>query len=315
MQTRFTLRQLEYLVAVGRCGSITTAAEQLSVSPPSISNAIAQLEIEFGLPLFVRKHAQGMTLTPSGRDLVQQAAKVLEATRALSNLADRHKGTVQGDLNVGCLLTFAQILLPELRKAYTVAHPQVEFRQFQNHQMGLIEALRDASIDVALTYDLAIPTDLDFLQLGSLPPFAILPEDHPLATAPSVSLEELAPHPMILLDLPLSAPYFLSLFEKVGASPRIAERAQDMAVVQSLVANGFGYSIVNVRPPLDRAPDGRKLCLVPIRGPVKALRLGLLSAKGGTAPLTVAAFVSLCREVLNEGAIARIALRATPTSH
>ena len=48
MQTRFTLRQLEYLVAVGRFGSISLAAHHLSVSPPSISNAIAQLEAEFG---------------------------------------------------------------------------------------------------------------------------------------------------------------------------------------------------------------------------------------------------------------------------
>ena len=54
MPLRFTLRQLEYLVAVGECGSISQAAEKLSVSPPSISTSIAQLEAEFGFPFFVR---------------------------------------------------------------------------------------------------------------------------------------------------------------------------------------------------------------------------------------------------------------------
>ena len=52
MARRFTLRQLDYLVAVGEAGSIAGAAERLNVSSPSISAAIAQLEAEFGLPLF-----------------------------------------------------------------------------------------------------------------------------------------------------------------------------------------------------------------------------------------------------------------------
>ena len=77
MPSRFTLRQLEYLVAVGSCGSVARAAEQVNVSPPSISAAIAQLEQEFGLPLFVRRHAQGLSLTQGGRQLVEQAHVVL----------------------------------------------------------------------------------------------------------------------------------------------------------------------------------------------------------------------------------------------
>ena len=266
MQTRFTLRQLEYLVAVGRFGSISLAAEHLSVSPPSISNAIGQLEAEFGLPMFVRKHAQGMALTQSGRALMDQAARVLEATKGLSNMADLHLGTVRGELNVGCLLTFAQIIVPRLRKAYTHTYPEVVFRQFQNHQTGLIEALRDASIDIALTYDLAIPTDLEFVELAVLPPFAILAETHPLAKRRSLSVEDLAPNPMILLDLPLSADYFLSLFEQVRVTPHIVERTQDMAVLHALVGNDFGYSIINIKPLTNTSPDGKRLSFVPLTG-------------------------------------------------
>jgi DNA-binding MarR family transcriptional regulator len=51
---RFTLRQLEYLVAVGEAGTIAEAAHRLNVSSPSISAAISQLEAEFGVQLFVR---------------------------------------------------------------------------------------------------------------------------------------------------------------------------------------------------------------------------------------------------------------------
>ena len=60
MPSRFTLRQLEYFKAVGELGSIAQASEKVNVSSPSISAAINQLEQEFGLPLFVRQHAQGL---------------------------------------------------------------------------------------------------------------------------------------------------------------------------------------------------------------------------------------------------------------
>lgn len=309
MQTRFTLRQLEYLVAVGRFGSISLGAEHLAVSPPSISNAISQLEAEFGLPLFVRKHAQGMALTQSGRALMAQAVQVLEAAKALSNAADLHKGTVRGELNVGCLLTFAQIIVPRLRKAFIQAHPEVVFRQFQNHQMGLIEGLRDASIDVALTYDLAIPADLEFVELAVLPPFAVLSQNHPLAGRSRVSVQDLAPNPMILLDLPLSAAYFLSFFEKAGVTPRIVERTQDMAVVHGLVGQDFGYSIINIKPLSNTSPDGKPLAFVPLSGVVKPMRMGLLCAAGAKSSLTVRAFVDLCHDVLSDAVMAQLTVR------
>ena len=70
---RFTLRQLEYFIAVGEMGSIALAAEKVNVSSPSISAAITQLEQEYGLPLFVRQHAQGLSLTLAGREMYKQA--------------------------------------------------------------------------------------------------------------------------------------------------------------------------------------------------------------------------------------------------
>ena len=94
MPIRFTLRQLEYLVAVGQAGSITLAAERLNVSAPSISTAIAQLETEFGLPLFVRRHAHGMSATQSGREIIREAATALASASRLTELAAQYRGTV-----------------------------------------------------------------------------------------------------------------------------------------------------------------------------------------------------------------------------
>jgi DNA-binding transcriptional LysR family regulator len=303
MWSRFTLRQLEYLATVCRLGSVTAAAEQLAVSPPSVSSAISQLEAEFGLPLFVRRHATGMAPTQAGLQLAKAAARTIESAKAVADLANLLRGTVQGDLTVGCLLTFAQIVLPRLRRSYTEAYPNVRFQQFQLHQAGLIEGLRDATLDVALTYDLAIPTDLEFTELAILPPFAILPETHPLASRDSLAIQELADVPMILLDLPLSADYFLALFETAGVRPQVVERAQDMAVVHSLVGNGFGFSIANTRPTFTTSPGGKALKFVPLEARLKPMRMGLLCPAGGLQPLTMRAFADTCANLLDKAAI------------
>ncbi|MFO1035091.1 MAG: LysR substrate-binding domain-containing protein [Hyphomicrobiales bacterium] len=297
MPLRFTLRQLEYFAAVAQAGSIAAASERVNVSSPSISTAIAQLEAEFGLQLFVRKHAHGLSLTPGGARVLAQANLVLKGAGELLTLAHDVTAQVRGPLNVGCLLTFAQIVLPQLRRRFVGDHPLVEFRQYEEAQTGLIEGLRNATLDVALTYDLGIPADLRFTPLMALPPHALVAEDHPLAGAKSVTARDLAGLPMVLLDLPMSADYFLSFFARVKGRPHIVERTRDMAVMQSLVANGIGYSLANVRPLSGRAPDGRKLRVIPLSG-LRPLHLGLLQARGARPSLTVKTFTDLCRNMI-----------------
>ncbi len=301
MALRFTLRQLEYLVAVGETGSIAAAADRVNVSSPSISTAIAQLEQEFGLPLFVRRHAQGLSLTQGGRQFVDEARAVLAAAGRLNDLANAITGQVRGPLSVGCLVTFAQVLLPGLRRSFTARFPEVDFRQSEHHQAEIFEGLRQARLDVALTYDLDIPPDLTFVPLISLPPYALLPVGHPLAARASVTPADLAPLPMVLLDLPFSTDYFLETFRPLGRKPQIVERTRDIGVMRAMVANGFGYSIANIRPAPETAPDGQPLVTVPLQGP-PPLDLGLVLTEGAKGALTIRAFIDHCRDRLAGGA-------------
>jgi DNA-binding transcriptional LysR family regulator len=291
MASRLTLRQLEYFVAVGEQGSIAQASAIVNVSSPSISAAIAQLEAEYGLPLFVRKHARGLNLTQAGRQFMDQANKVLAEVDNLNRLAGAISGNVQGPLKIGCLLTFAQILLPAIRREFQRKFVDVQVSQIECDQETLIEKLRRAEIDVALTYDLEVPTDLEFIPLRSLPLYAVVGAGHPLAEHKSVSVKTLVEHPMVLLDLPISRTYFLSVFERAGCTPRIVERTRDMAVMRSLVANGFGFSVANIRPHSDLSPDGRELRFIPLEGAQRPMHLGLIMPKGARNVLCVDAFI------------------------
>ena len=308
----FTIRQLEYLIAVAEARSITLAAEQKGVSAPSISAALLQLEAKLGVPLFIRRHAQGMNLTPYGSEIVQYARQILDKSRLLTEAANRLSGTVMGHLTVGCLSTFAQIVLPKLRRSFTAKYPDVEFHQVATHQMEIVEALRDARMDLALTYDLAVPTDLSFVGLAELPPFVILPAHHAWSRRASLTVEELADQPLILLDLPHSSDYFLSFFEKAHVKPVIFERTKDMALVQSMVANGFGYSFANVRPRTNEAPDGGPLVFIPLAGEVKPMRMGLLCPSGAHDLPTIRAFMEMCRDRVPQEVETRLTVRSAP---
>ena len=309
MALRFTLRQLEYFVAVGEMGSIALAAEKVNVSSPSISAAISQLEAEFGLKLFIRRHAHGLSLTQGGQRFMTQARDVLERAGALNQLANEITGNVRGPLNVGCLVTFAQIVLPQLRRGFVDLYPEVDFHQFERDQSEIFEGLRSGKLDIALTYDLNLPADLHFLPLIDLPPYALLNEDHELASLREVSPAELADYPMVQLDLPMSSEYFLSFFHAVGIAPMIAERTRDMAVMRSMVANGFGYALANIRFLSDRAPDGKPLRFVPLTGEVRALKLGLLTSEGGAQSRTTQAFIDHARVSITPQSAAGLQVR------
>lgn len=300
MALRFTLRQLEYFLAVGEAGSITVASERVNVSPPSISAAISQLENEFGIQLFIRQHAQGLSLTPGGRQFLVQAKNVLDQAEILHELASDVAGRPSGPISIGCLVTLAPLILPALRKGFETAFAETRVSQAVAHQAGLLERLRRAEVDVALTYDLEIPPDVEFEPLAALPPYAMVAADHRWAAQRSITLEDLSCEPMVLLDLPISRDYFLSMFQTRGLRPLIAERTSEMPILFSLVANGYGYTLANIRPRTSLAPDGRELRCIAIDGDFRPMILGLATMRSERKSRILAAFREHCRTSIDD---------------
>lgn len=296
MAVRYTLRQLEYFVAVGDAGSIAVAAGRLNISAPSISTAISQLEHALGVTLFVRQHAQGLSLTPGGRRMYKAARELLEGAGALHAMAGEISDEISGPISVGCLVTIAPYFLPELRKAFEDRFPGASFRHEEAHQAELFRMIRAAEIDTAITYDLEIPNDIAFEPLADLRPYALFAPDHPLAGQDSVSLHALAAHPLVLLDLPISRDYFQSMFHGFGLKPRIVDRSAHLAMVRTMVANGFGYSLLNVPSANPNAPDGKPLVFRPILDDLTPLRVGLLTMRTEKKPRILKEFEALCRD-------------------
>jgi DNA-binding transcriptional LysR family regulator len=300
---RFTLRQLEYFIAAGETGSITQASERINISQPSISTAISQLEQELDVQLFIRHHAQGLSLTPAGRTMLMEAKRLVEQAESLYTAASEASDEVRGQLNVGCLTTLAPMILPELSLSFMAAFPRAGIRPHADHQETLLNGLHRATIDVAITYDLQIPADVEFTPLVDLPLHAVVGESHPLAQQSAVTLGELAELPLILLDLPLSVEYFMATFMREGLSPNIAFRFSQPDIIRTMVANGYGYSLANVTPRSDTAMDGRKVVRVRLSGDHRPMTIGLATLKQLKKSRLLTAFGTHARSYISDAYI------------
>jgi len=290
----YTLKQLGYFVAAGETGSVTKAAALVHVSQPSISAAIAHLEAVFGLQLFIRHHAQGLSLTPAGRRLLGEAKRLLTQAEGLTQCAGELSDSLAGQLDVVCFTTLAPILMPSLIKDFCARYPQMQIRCHEAHQEDVLDGLLGGRFEVGLTYDLELGAEVAFDPVASFPPYAILPPDHPLAARDTLAIAELIEEPMVLLDLPHSREYFRSIFLALGLEPRIEHRTASPHMVRGLVANGFGYSLLNARLEYDRSLDGTPFRAVPLSDAVSPLRVGVVMPEGIVPTRAAAAFAEHC---------------------
>ena len=118
-----------------------------------------------------------------------------------------------------------------------------------------------------------------------------------------MAISELVSEPMILLDLPLSREYFLALFLKEGLQPLVAARSAHQEVVRTMVANGYGYTLFNVRPRSDQALDGKRLTRVHLVGEHRPMRIGLARLKQLALSRLVGAFEAHCRAFISDAYI------------
>ncbi|QIM15449.1 LysR family transcriptional regulator [Leucobacter insecticola] len=247
MSVRFTLVQLRYFVTVARLEHMTAAAAELNVTQSTLSSAIAQLEAELGVPLFVRLPRRGLRLTPAGHTLLARSDALLEEAELISRSVHEADPVLTGDLVVGIYAPLAPFRAPALLQQFERLHPGVNLVFLEGDQGTLQQALLDGRCEVALMYDLGVGEQFARRVIETIPPHIIVSERHPIAVSGrhEVSLSEFADEPLILLNLPHTREYYLGLFKLLGITPRLRHVSLGYETVRSFVALGHGYSVLN----------------------------------------------------------------------
>ncbi len=293
---KFTLRQLDYFVMAAESESLAEAAARANVSQPSISTAIAKLEDHLGIQLFVRHHAQGISLTHAGRRVLGDARNLLRQAADFEDNAADSGEALRGTLEIGCFVTFAPAFMPALITAFSRLHPDVSLSLHEATQDELVTGLTSGRLDLALLYDLELPDRIHCEHVATGHPYALLRADHPLARRRRIRLQDLADEPFILLDVPPSRTYFLGLFEAAGLKPEVAFASSSLEMVRGLVGCGGGFSLLVTRPHGDATYDGSALAIRPIDVGSKPSDISLARLDQITPTRLMETFSSFCRD-------------------
>lgn len=272
---RYTLRQLEIFVCVAEHGSMSAAAEALLVSQSAVASAINGLEQAFGAKLTIRRKAHGVVLTAAGRYVFERAQGLLNAAADLELHAADAGAELRGALSLGCYRTLAPTVLAALIDDYSRLHPFVELDFFVGPQSEVQAGLRSGTLDLAIAYDLSLPNGLRSQRLFEVSPSIVLAADHPLASQPTLALEDVADEPMILLDVDPSRENTMMMFSSAGLDPNIRFRTLDYEVTRSLVGRGMGYAILVQQPASNQSYEGRPLAVRPIQPAVRSLPVAI----------------------------------------
>ena len=144
-----TFVQLEYIVALDNCRHFATAAERCFVTQPTLSMQVQKLEEELGIKIFDRSK-QPVVPTEAGREIIEQANRILAEKSVMTDITQKKKGVMTGELRIGIIPTLAPYLLPLFVQGFNKKYPQVKLVVNEMMTEYIIARLREGRIDVGI---------------------------------------------------------------------------------------------------------------------------------------------------------------------
>lgn len=246
--------------AIAVAGTFTAAAADLHVSQPVLSRRVARLERTLGAPLFDRLPRRAEP-TALGRALADAAARLLsERERALAEAEAVARGE-SGRVRMASLAGGIPLLAQGLA-VHAAARPDVWVDVRTLGVAEAVTALHAREVDLATLPGSAVEADMRSRKLSRWRPVAVVRPDHELAAATSLTISQLAAHPVLMLAPEfMVARYVTDMAARAGV--RLVQRLTDATpeAVTAFARRGLG---VGVLPDSVRLPPG--LVAVPVGG-------------------------------------------------
>jgi LysR family hydrogen peroxide-inducible transcriptional activator len=193
-----TLTELRYVVAVAKYMHFGRAASSCFVSQPTLSVAVKKLEEELSVTIFER-HKHDVTITPTGKKIVEQARIVLEQSKTIKLIANEALDPLNGSLELGIIYTIGPYLLPRLIPEIHSSAPELNLIIDEDFTTNLAEKLKNGDLDMIIV---STPFDIQGIKTELLyrEPFVVaLPCDHPLTRKKSIKADDLLRETLLLL--------------------------------------------------------------------------------------------------------------------
>ena len=235
-------RRLLLLRAVLRAGSMSAAARSLGMTQPAVSQQLALLEREAGVPLVLRSTA-GVRPTEAGAVLLRRAeavgAELHRAEEEMLAFSRLRRGVVR----LAAYPSAAATVVPRAAAALRAARPEVDLVLVEAEPPEATGLVRtgDADVAVVFRYDAADDDGLLTIALADEPVDLVVPA----AEAPDVAprIDGLGGVTWVA-GCERCRAHLVAVCEAHGFAPRIGHTTDDFVVVQNLVAAGLGWSVL-----------------------------------------------------------------------
>jgi LysR family transcriptional regulator, hydrogen peroxide-inducible genes activator len=269
------LYQIRYFVTLCKTLNFARAAEQCNVSQPSLSRAIQKLEHELGGSLFLRDRRRthltelGELVWPMLEDVLSNSARTVAA-------AKHHLNRDKAVLRLGIMPSIGPVRLAPFLVQFGAEHRAVELSVVEAPFPRLSDLLRRSRLDAAVVAYVGRPDkQLRYYPLYRERIVIVAPKGHRLARVEAVQLRDLRGENFLFRTNCDMGDFLLASCRKQGFEPRIIYRSAREDWVQTMVASGFGITVMPefthtdvatvARPIVD--PDlSRQLSLVTVAG-------------------------------------------------
>jgi LysR family hydrogen peroxide-inducible transcriptional activator len=271
----FSLRQLQYAVAVHETLSFRRAAERCHVSQPSLSAQLAELEEALGVVLFERDRRRVLP-TGAGLPILERARRMLVAADDLELAAKGAQNALEGRLRLGIIPTISPYFLPSLTPALRRAHPDLSALWIEGKTEDIVRELDDGALDAAV---LALEAPIGTLESAVIAVdrfvFASAKHDPLAGRARAVSLDELADADILLLDEGHCFRDQALSFCSRSSARELEFRATSLPTLVQMVASGAGVTLL---PELALATETRHaaLSIRPLPAPAPGRTIALV---------------------------------------
>lgn len=240
----YTLRQLQYAVAVAETLSFRQAAELCHVSQPSLSAQLAQLEAALGVRLFERNRKRVLP-TEAGKELVRRARQILIQADDLIKAAKQLGDPLTGTLRMGVIPTISPYLLPRITPVLRSRYPKLTVNWVEDKTEALLRQLDAGKVDALL---LALEADIGDVEreVVARDPFVLAtPPGHPLGAKHSpATLRDLHGVNVLLLDDGHCFRDQALAFCSSAKARELEFRATSLSTLAQMVAGGGGVTLL-----------------------------------------------------------------------
>jgi DNA-binding transcriptional LysR family regulator len=243
-----SVQRLRVLREVIAQGSFSEAASALNYTQSAVSQAIATLESEAGLPLLDRDR-RGVRPTTAGERLNEHAGRILAQLDAAEMELGAIAGIRGGELRMASFPTAGATLMPLAIASFRSMHPDVILSLIEGEPEELIPRLRDGEFDLGLIFEFEgtgqLGPGLRGAPLFEDPMKLALPKGHRLARKEQISLGDLSEEAWVQTsEASACARHVVRICRAAGFEPKVSFESDDYLTVQGLVAAGVGVALI-----------------------------------------------------------------------